>query len=185
MIASNHFINDIANSGEAPSANHPHVYDLERIAYALNNLQRYQGNYPMANTVAQHSLRVASYVRRATAEPIAIAVALLHDAHESVIGDLPYAIKRVPVVRDIDDLARDEFLRTIVGGNIPVWVMDLIALADEHDAVNEFSAAGWLWPADVARIPDENAGQIIVQWHGDWLQTAREALATLSEVRDV
>lgn len=65
--------------------------DLRDIAHALSNQCRFAGHIPTFYSVAQHSVLVASL-----APPWAAKWALLHDASEAYLTDLPSPLKRLP-----------------------------------------------------------------------------------------
>lgn len=67
----------------------PDLIDIEDIAHALSNQCRWGGHLPKFYSVAQHSLNCA---HRAT-EPFKLQ-ALLHDASEAYLLDIPTPIKR-------------------------------------------------------------------------------------------
>jgi 5'-deoxynucleotidase YfbR-like HD superfamily hydrolase len=65
--------------------------DVEAIAHALSNLCRYGGHIEEFYSVAEHSVRVASYV--IMRKPEWALEALLHDAAEAFLVDVPRPIK--------------------------------------------------------------------------------------------
>lgn len=68
----------------------PAMFSLDDISHALGNVNRFNGNLPIAYSVAQHSVMVSHLVP----EEHALA-ALLHDASESVLCDIPTPVKQV------------------------------------------------------------------------------------------
>lgn len=73
------------------------------IAHALANLCRYTGHTDRFYSVAEHSVRCASYLRKRGYSPRAQMAALLHDASEAYIGDLSSPLKAlVPEYRQIE-----------------------------------------------------------------------------------
>ncbi|MFA5689921.1 MAG: hypothetical protein WC959_12410 [Kiritimatiellales bacterium] len=73
---------------------------IEDIAHALSNLCRFGGHTPRFYSVAEHSIRCANLVpgRRRTLE------ALLHDASEAYLVDVPSPIKKfLPEYKKIED----------------------------------------------------------------------------------
>lgn len=74
------------------------------IAHALSNLCRYTGHTDRFYSVAEHSVRCASYLRKRGYTPLSQMAALLHDASEAYIGDLSSPLKAlVPEYRDIEE----------------------------------------------------------------------------------
>jgi hypothetical protein len=74
--------------------------DWGRIARSLSRINRWNGNTTRPYSVAEHSVRVASLVA-----PRLRLAALLHDAAEAFIGDLPYPIRKqqpAPVFEGLD-----------------------------------------------------------------------------------
>lgn len=75
----------------------PEDIDIEDIAHALSNLCRFGGHCKAFYSVAEHSLYVErfSWRDRAGVRPIELArFALLHDAAEAYLVDVPRPIKR-------------------------------------------------------------------------------------------
>lgn len=75
----------------------PQDIHLEDIARALANTSRWAGHTPHYYSVAEHSIRVAMLV-----EPHHKLQALLHDAAEAYLGDIPTPIKRLLQFRTQD-----------------------------------------------------------------------------------
>jgi hypothetical protein len=67
----------------------PDLICIADIAHALSQMPRFGGHLPHFYSVAQHSLSVMQYV-----EPKLKLAALLHDASEAYLMDLPRPIKR-------------------------------------------------------------------------------------------
>lgn len=65
--------------------------DIFDIAYTLSHINRYNGTIPI--TVAQHCLFVSELVSRWTNDKDMQLLALLHDASEAYIGDMPSPLK--------------------------------------------------------------------------------------------
>jgi hypothetical protein len=80
-------------------------YCIEDIAHALSLNCRFGGHIPKLYTVAQHSSEVAMQVA-----PALRLDALLHDAAEAYLLDLPRGLKHTPVLEAYRDLE----LRTLV-----------------------------------------------------------------------
>lgn len=70
----------------------PGVIRIDDIAHALSNLCRYNGQTPKFYSVAEHSVRLATY----TADPNLARFLLLHDASEAYLADIPSPLKVLP-----------------------------------------------------------------------------------------
>lgn len=66
---------------------------LEDIAQALSRLYRFNGHSDI--TVAQHSVMLAGVARDRGLTVVHQRVALMHDAHEAYVGDMPTPLKRL------------------------------------------------------------------------------------------
>ena len=77
------------------------MIQFQDIVIGLANQPRYGGQTGQMYTVAQHSIRVANLV----GDPDLTLEARLHDAHESVYGDIPTPLKRIlgPAYTDLTD----------------------------------------------------------------------------------
>lgn len=81
------------------------TYDIEEFAHALANLCRFTGQLPEFYSVAQHSVLVARVVLDNLPSNMPLAevqrlcrAAILHDAAESLLVDLPAPVKRLPAL---------------------------------------------------------------------------------------
>jgi hypothetical protein len=72
----------------------PESIDIRDIAYALAHLNRYNG-HAGGYSVAQHSVLALTAAERMGLQRVTCASALMHDAHEAYVGDVPSPIKRV------------------------------------------------------------------------------------------
>lgn len=83
----------------------PEQIDIHDIAWGLSRMPRFAGQTitKQPYTVAQHSVLVANLVRKLnlTINSDTIMMALLHDAAEAYIGDIPSPVKKHPLIRDI------------------------------------------------------------------------------------
>jgi len=84
-------------SGRSIVINDPHVNQIDRsdIAYALSRTARYAGNtIGEPYSVAQHSVEVMLTVRETHPNDVLLQLAaLLHDAGEAPLVDVPYPVK--------------------------------------------------------------------------------------------
>lgn len=85
----------------------PEEIDLRDIGHALSNICRFGGHTAMFYSVAEHSVLLAG----AVAKPFK-AWALLHDAAEAYIGDIPRPIKRsIPQFAEAEGLILEAIAR--------------------------------------------------------------------------
>lgn len=76
---------------------------IEDIAHNLAILPRFVGNTSRPISVAEHSILVMQMVEEAGASPIVMLQALLHDATEAYMGDIPAPVKAmVPEIRHFE-----------------------------------------------------------------------------------
>jgi len=68
--------------------------DISDIAHALSNICRYSGHVTEFYSVAEHCVILAEYVLNETADPKQALAALLHDASEAYLVDVPRPIKK-------------------------------------------------------------------------------------------
>ena len=73
----------------------PYVPTLGEISHSLAHINRFTGHACRAYSVAEHSLLVADMVAQDGHGYIAEICALMHDAHESITGDVATPIKQV------------------------------------------------------------------------------------------
>ncbi|GBE49191.1 hypothetical protein BMS3Bbin13_00090 [bacterium BMS3Bbin13] len=74
---------------------------LDDIAFSLCRISRYTGHTREPYSVGSHSMWVAQLCLRTTEDPRTSLYALLHDAHEAYIGDIPTPVKNLPGMRDV------------------------------------------------------------------------------------
>lgn len=70
------------------------VFDIEDIAHALSNICRFVGHSKSFYSVAQHSAYVAEIVKNLGASQDVQLAALMHDASEAYLADIPAPMKR-------------------------------------------------------------------------------------------
>lgn len=77
-----------------PAADKPdNVPGLREISHSLAQINRFTGHCERPYSVAEHSLLVASLARDDGAPTLVQLAALLHDAHECIVGDVASPIK--------------------------------------------------------------------------------------------
>ena len=108
---------------------------IEDIAHALSLLCRFTGHTRKHYSVAQHSHLVAVIASRAGDYPGIMRQALMHDATEAYIGDLPTPLKRLlPEYREIE---RKVWLAIAERFALPVIMHEVVKAADMRALVTE------------------------------------------------
>ncbi len=119
-----------------PSPSHIHTVDIVR---ALTRLPRFCGRRELDWTVAQHSVLVMHLVaQQRKASPQLLLAALLHDAHEAYISDIPSPVKSIinesgPGLQNLTDRL-DRAIYASFGIPMPLpceWIQRIL-LADWH-----------------------------------------------------
>jgi 5'-deoxynucleotidase YfbR-like HD superfamily hydrolase len=127
----------------------PEQLDAGDIARALANLCRFGGHSRSFYSVAQHSVIVSRLVEERTGDAEDAFAALMHDASEAYLGDMPHPLKhRSPLgaaykaAEDhLEHALRDRFR---IKPDVPeIKRVDKALLAAERKA---FSAERWRWP---------------------------------------
>jgi len=92
-----------------PFSPDPELIHIEDIALALSNVCRYAGHISPFYSVAQHSVIVAGFF----SDPATRLAALLHDAEEAYLGDMPspYKVRYPGFVEDGKELRRAIYLK--------------------------------------------------------------------------
>jgi 5'-deoxynucleotidase YfbR-like HD superfamily hydrolase len=126
--------------------------DIRDIAHALANLCRFGGHSRAFFSIAQHSCVVADAVEATGAGAVPTLCALLHDASEAYLGDLPHPLKhRSPLgrlYREIEKPLQAAILACFaLPAELPPLVkrIDRAALAAERAALMLPAADDW-WP---------------------------------------
>jgi|GEM_PF-1289247 len=71
------------------------AYTIDTIAHQLAQINRYAGATRRPYSVAEHSLLCADLADEAGCPPVVQLCCLLHDAHETVVGDVSTPVKRL------------------------------------------------------------------------------------------
>jgi hypothetical protein len=127
----------------------PEQLDIGDIARALANQCRFGGHSRVFYSVAQHSVIVSRLVEERGGDAEDVFAALMHDASEAYLGDMPHPIKhRSPLgaafkaAEDhLEQALRDRF--RIKAGVPEIKRADRALLATERRA---FSGESWHWP---------------------------------------
>lgn len=119
------------------------MYDLYDIVQSISLICRYNGHIPSFYSVAEHSVRVANWlkVRGATLEEQM--AGLLHDAAEAYVGDMVRPLKRVPSVggkhQELEEVISTH-IHKMYGNTLPV-----------HDIVHDADRAVFEWECEFIR----------------------------------
>ena len=127
----------------------PEQLDPDDIARALANQCRFGGHCRVFYSVAQHSVIVSELVEQRGGDAEEAFAALMHDATEAYLGDMPHPLKhRSPLGAafkqaedQLEEAIRDRF--AIKPGVPAIKLVDRALLATERRA---FSAETWHWP---------------------------------------
>ena len=126
------------------------------MARALANTCRFGGHSRHFYSVAQHSVIVCDLLEREGATPDELMAALLHDASEAYLGDLPHPIKH----------------RSELGAAFKAAEKQLEAVIARRFALPD--AAARVKPLDRALLATERRIFSDVSWHWPELDGARE-----------
>ena len=127
----------------------PEQFDIEDIARALGNLCRFGGHCRAFYSVAQHSVIVSELVQQRAGDVEDVFAALMHDASEAYLGDMPHPLKhRSPLGAAFKEAENrlEAALRAhfAIKADVPeIKRADRALLATERRA---FSAERWTWP---------------------------------------
>lgn len=131
--------------------------DVKDIAHALRNICRWGGHCNPFFSVGQHACLVSDIVYDGTGDSFLSLVALHHDDHESVRGDIPRPRKRFLKKHRVlfagEELREDAYIyRTLLGLKFPfdaetkavVHEADNIALMTERKYLKPLNNLAWI-----------------------------------------
>jgi uncharacterized protein len=127
----------------------PSQLDPGDIARALANQCRFGGHSRVFYSVAQHSVIVSELVEQRGGDTEDVFAALMHDATEAYLGDMPHPIKHRSALGQAFKAAEDHLEQAIrdrfhLKPHVPeIKRVDRALLATERRA---FSAESWYWP---------------------------------------
>ena len=127
----------------------PDQLDAGDIARALANQCRFGGHSRVFYSVAQHSVIVSELVEQRGGDADDVFAALMHDASEAYLGDMPHPIKHRSSLGAAFKAAEDHLERALrnrfrIKADVPeIKRADRALLATERLA---FSAEDWHWP---------------------------------------
>src|SRR6478735_5347699 len=87
------FLQTVSGRRVNPFDPDPSQLDIGDIARALGNLCRFGGHSRVFYSVAQHSVIVSELVEQRGGDVEDVFAALMHDAAEAYLGDMPHPIK--------------------------------------------------------------------------------------------
>ena len=127
----------------------PSQLDAGDIARALANQCRFGGHCSVFYSVAQHSVIVSELVEQRGGDAEDVFAALMHDATEAYLGDMPHPLKHRSPLGAAFKAAEDQLEQVIrdrfgIRSDVPeIKRADRALLATERRA---FSAEIWHWP---------------------------------------
>jgi hypothetical protein len=123
--------------------------DIGDITRALANICRFGGHCRSFYSVAQHSVIVSELVEQRGGDAEDVFAALMHDAAEAYLGDMPHPLKHRSALGEAYKVAEDHLeqalrVRFNIKPDVPeIKRADRALLATERRAV---SAEDWHWP---------------------------------------
>jgi uncharacterized protein len=127
----------------------PEQLDIQDIARALANTCRFGGHCRSFYSVAQHSVIVSELVEQRGGDTEDVFAALMHDASEAYLGDMPHPVKHRSELGQAFKQAEDHLEEAIrarfkIKPDVPeIKRADRALLATERRA---FSTEDWHWP---------------------------------------
>ena len=143
------FLQTVSGRRVNPFDPDPSQLDPADIARALANVCRFGGHSRAFYSVAQHSVIVSELVEQRGGDAEDVFAALMHDATEAYLGDMPHPIKHRSPLGAAFKAAEDHLEAVIrerfgIKADVPeIKRADRALLATERRA---FSAEGWHWP---------------------------------------
>ena len=150
------FIQTLSGRRVNPLDAAPEDIDPADIARALAHICRFGGHSKAFYSVAQHSAIVCDLLEERGATPDELMAALLHDASEAYLGDLPHPIKH----------------RSELGAAFKAAEKQLEAVIVERFSLPDVAAR--IKPLDRALLATERATFSEVTWHWPELDGAEE-----------
>ena len=143
------FLQTVSGRRVNPFDPDPSQLDVGDIARALANICRFGGHSRVFYSVAQHSVIVSELVEQRGGDADDVFAALMHDASEAYLGDMPHPIKHrsalgaaFKAAEEHLELALRERFR--IKADVPeIKRADRALLATERRV---FSAENWHWP---------------------------------------
>jgi len=143
------FLQTVSGRRVNPFDPDPSQIDIGDIARALGNLCRFGGHSRVFYSVAQHSVIVSELVEQRGGDVEDVFAALMHDAAEAYLGDMPHPIKHRSPLGAAFKAAEDQLEAVIrerfgIKADVPeIKRVDRALLATERRAL---SGENWHWP---------------------------------------
>jgi hypothetical protein len=143
------FLQTVSGRRVNPFDPDPSQLDIGDIARALGNLCRFGGHSRVFYSVAQHSVIVSELVEQRGGDVEDVFAALMHDAAEAYLGDMPHPIKHRSPLGAAFKEAEDQLEAALrahfrIRPEVPeIKRADRALLATERLA---FSSDTWHWP---------------------------------------
>ncbi len=143
------FLQTVSGRRVNPFDPDPSQIDVGDIARALANVCRFGGHSRVFYSVAQHSVIVSELVEQRGGDAEDVFAALMHDASEAYLGDMPHPIKHRSALgaafkaaeEHLELVLRERFR---IKADVPeIKRADRALLATERRV---FSAENWHWP---------------------------------------
>lgn len=179
-------------SGRAINLAHPNpdLICIRDIGYALSNINRFNGHSLRPISVAEHSLTVCEILQRhfGVQSPTGLLAALLHDAHEYLVGDIAQPVKQL--MGDAWKVHDERIQRTVLRSfgvwtaycHFKLWIhdADMHALTCEREQLMNPDAD--VWPCQVTHpaidwVRYGSQGQFTAD---DWRQAFMDRYAELT-----
>jgi hypothetical protein len=144
------FIQTVSGRRVNPFALADSDIDIDDIAQALANQCRFGGHCRRLYSVAQHSCLVAELVRAQGGDATDVLWALLHDAPEAYLSDLPHPLKHFSEFGRLYRQAEDKLHEAIIQHfRLPAEAPEALRAADRALLATERRALmvdTWEWP---------------------------------------
>jgi len=144
------FIQTVSGRRVDPFDPEPEAIDITDIAYALSNQCRFGGHCRVFYSVAQHASLVSDVVLEQTESPADALWALLHDATEAYLVDLPHPLKHRSELGRLYRDAEEPLHRCILERfRLPETPPAALKAVDRSFLATErrlFSSEAWHWP---------------------------------------
>src|SRR3954447_4059990 len=143
------YLQTVSGKSFNPFEPDPEQLDISDIGRALANVCRFGGHCRSLYSVAQHSVIVSELVEQRGGDVEDVFAALMHDASEAYLGDMPHPIKHRSALGAAFKAAEEHLEQAIrerfrIRDGVPeIKRADRALLATERRV---FSAERWHWP---------------------------------------
>ena len=164
---------------------------IEDVAHHLSRLPRFAGATQVPWCVAAHSLHCASLAERQGLPAAAQLYALLHDAHEAYMSDIPSPFKRAVAhpLAIVEDALQHHVLGQLGCKGYQAWhyqvkQIDLISLATERRDLMHPAASADDWACLEGIQPDTRVLNAVspasIDWAHEFQQRYHQLVAAVS-----